>query len=298
MAEDERMRMNIFRLAPVPIIILGILTILRDLTLDDLLSFSLDLTAALIALLVFKLTDLHRNILDDRRVISASPFNLSRGLARPFADLIKKIVKGRRARNHSISALPKLEEVFADYIEKECLPPENTIKDKLFIVFAESEEEVCTVKKLKEIERNSPSEDGRRERISISVNPVSPRSYQDHRCERSGNYFPIKIEVMKIRRFGDDGSRRDDQYIFFFENRPLRTLYMMKDDARIKFEKQDLDYHFQLFYDSLNEMLKEDEEVNRVVKLIKFKYREKSLKFTDELRRGIVQSSIEEGILY
>ena len=126
--------------------------------------------------------------LDDRRVISASPFNLSRGLARPFADLIKKIVKGRRARNHSISALPKLEEVFADYIEKERLPPENTIKDKLFIVFAESEEEVCTVKKLKEIERNSPSEDGRRERISISVNPVSPRSYQDHRCERSGIY--------------------------------------------------------------------------------------------------------------
>ena len=108
----------------------------------------------------------------------------------------------------------------------------------------------------------------------------------------SGNYFPIKIEVMKIRRLGDNGNRVEDQYIFFFENRPLRTLYKMKDDARIKFEKQDLDYHFQLFYDSLKEMLKKDEEVNRVVKLIKFKYREKSLKFTDDLRR-----EIEEGIL-
>ena len=124
--------------------------------------------------------------LDDRRVISASPFNLSRGLARPFADLIKKIVRGRNARNHYFGALPKLKEVLADYIEKERLPPENTIKDKLFIVFAESEEEVCTVKKLKEIERNPTSEDGRRERFSISENPISPRLYKDHRCERSG----------------------------------------------------------------------------------------------------------------
>ena len=78
----------------------------------------------------------------------------------------------------------------------------------------------------------------------------------------SGNYFPIKIEVMKIRRLGDNGNRVEDQYIFFFENRPLRTLYKMKDDARIKFEKQDLDYHFQLFYESLKDMLRENEEIS------------------------------------
>ena len=57
-------------------------------------------------------------LLDDRRVIRASPFNLSRGLARPFADLIKKIVRGRKA-NHSLKALPKLEQVLAEYIEQE-----------------------------------------------------------------------------------------------------------------------------------------------------------------------------------
>ena len=100
---------------------------------------------------------------------------------------------------------------------------------------------------------------------------------------------------MKIRRVGDDGNREEDQYIFFFENRPMRTLYLMKDDPNIKFGKEDLDYHFQLFYDSLKEMLTEDEEVNRVVKLIKFKYQEKSLKFTEDLRRAIDQSSIKEG---
>ena len=111
----------------------------------------------------------------------------------------------------------------------------------------------------------------------------------------SGNYFPIIIEVMKIRRVGDDGNREEDQYIFFFENRPMRTLYLMKDDPNIKFGKEDLDYHFQLFHDSLKEMLKEDEEVNRVVKLIQFKYREKSLKFTEDLRRAIDQSSKEDG---
>ena len=49
--------------APVPLIIWGILKILRDLTIDDLISYSLDLAAALIALLVFKFTNLHRNIL-------------------------------------------------------------------------------------------------------------------------------------------------------------------------------------------------------------------------------------------
>ena len=100
---------------------------------------------------------------------------------------------------------------------------------------------------------------------------------------------------MKIRRVGDDGNREEDQYIFFFENRPMRTLYLMKDDPNIKFGKEDLDYHFQLFYDSLKEMITEDEEVNRVVKLIKFKYQEKSLKFTEDLRRAIDQSSIKEG---
>jgi len=289
--------MNIFKMAPVPVIFWLILNILRDhgpWIMEKLISVSLDLTAALIALLVFKITNLHRNILDDRRVISASPFNLSRGLARPFADLIKKIVKGREARNR-LRALPEVKEVFAEYIEQERLPLRNTINDKLFIVFVESEEEICTVKKLRSIERNTPSEDGRRERFSISVNPVSPKPYRDHQCEQSGNYFPIKIEVMKIRRVGDDGNREEDKYIFFFENRPMRTLYMMKEDPNIKFKKEDLDYHFQLFHDSLKEMLKEDEEVNRVVNLIQFKYREKSLKFTEDLRRAIDQSSKEDG---
>ena len=89
--------------------------------------------------------------------------------------------------------------------------------------------------------------------------------------------------------------RRDSKnlYIFFFENRPLRTLYRMKDDARIRFEKQDLDYHFQLFYESLKDMLREDKEVNRVVKLLQFKYVERSLRFTEDLTRLLSVSEEE-----
>ena len=68
----------------------------------------------------------------------------------------------------------------------------------------------------------------------------------------------------------------------------------MKDDARIKFEKQDLDYHFQLFYESLKDMLRENEEVNRVVKLLQFKYVERSLRFTEDLTR-LLSVSEEEG---
>ena len=84
---------------------------------------------------------------------------------------------------------------------------------------------------------------------------------------------------MKIRRDGDSGNL----YVFIFENRPLRTLYAMKDDARIKFEQPDLEYHFQLFYESLKDMLKEDKEVNQVVKLIQFEYIGRSLRFTEDL---------------
>lgn len=120
--------------------------------------------------------------LDDRRVIRASPFNLSRGLARPFADLLKKIVRGRRARDPFIRALKKVDEVFSGYIEDERLGDANIVRDKLFILFPESEEEVCSIKKLREIEKNPQSEDGRHEKFSISVNPI----IQEHRCERTG----------------------------------------------------------------------------------------------------------------
>lgn len=40
---------------------------------------------------------------------------------------------------------------------------------------------MCSIKRLREIERNR-DDDGRKERFSISVNPI----IQDHRCERSG----------------------------------------------------------------------------------------------------------------
>ena len=303
------------------------LCILRDLSFEQLIYYSLELTAALIALFVFKETKLHRNIIgmcqvikatgnhrgsyphsksnyifpDDRRLIKASPFNLSRGLARPFADLIKQIVRGSGVKNPAEKTLRTMDLVFPEYLAKERISPENAIPDKLFIVFPESEEEVCTVDdKLKKIERNEPNQDGKREMFSISVNPI----IQPHRDPSSGfitryelhlnklfniilgNLFQIKIEVLKIRRHLE-GCGRENLYIFFFENRPLRTLYRMKDDSRIKFEKQDLDYHFQLYYESLKEMLEESEEVNRAVKLIKFKYKERSLKFTDDLIAGI-----------
>ncbi len=96
---------------------------------------------------------------------------------------------------------------------------------------------------------------------------------------------------MKIRRNRNSGNL----YVFVFENRPLRTLYAMKDDPRIKFERPDLEYHFQLFYESLKDMLKEDIEVNRVVKLIQFEYIGRSLRFTKDLLTGIFQSYEEEG---
>ena len=116
-------------------------------------------------------------------MISASPFNLSRGLARPFADLIKKIVRGNTTAR---GTLRSLDQVFAEYITKERLQdenifPQNATKDKLFILFPMCEEEVCSIKRLREIERNR-DDDGRRELFSISVNPI----IQDHRCERSG----------------------------------------------------------------------------------------------------------------
>ena len=124
-------------------------------------------------------------------MISASPFNLSQGLARPFADLIKKIVRGRRASHPAIGTLRSLDQVFADYIRKEGLQderifPQNATKDKLFILFPRCEEEVCSIRRLKEIERNR-DDDGRREMFSISVNPI----IQDHRCERSGKNIVI-----------------------------------------------------------------------------------------------------------
>lgn len=96
---------------------------------------------------------------------------------------------------------------------------------------------------------------------------------------------------MKIRRNGNSGNL----YVFVFENRPLRTLYAMEDDSRIKFERPDLEYHFHLFYDSLKDMLKEDKKVNQVVKLIQFEYIGRSLRFTEDLLTGISQSFEEEG---
>ena len=51
-------------IALVPIIIMVIYN-LHQLSLDDMISFSLDITAALIALLVFKTTQLHRNIVGE-----------------------------------------------------------------------------------------------------------------------------------------------------------------------------------------------------------------------------------------
>ena len=50
-------------------VILNIFPDLTDLIMEKLISYSLDLTAALIALLVFKITNLHRNIVG--RLITA-----------------------------------------------------------------------------------------------------------------------------------------------------------------------------------------------------------------------------------
>ena len=106
------------------------------------------------------------SFLDDRRLIRASAVNLSRGLARPYANLLKK------------GLLWKFKELVRDYVVKEGLREHegNIIKDKLFILFPESDEkEVCTIRRLREIEKNyegRKTDPTRREWFSVSVNPI------------------------------------------------------------------------------------------------------------------------------
>ena len=116
---------------------------------------------------------------------------------------------------------------------------------------------------------------------------LSNNAYSSSYLILLGNYFEHKFEVLKIRRFDEEGSRRGNYYIFFFENRPLRTLYGMKDDPSISFDKEDLKYHIHLYFESLKEMIEEDEAVRDIVQLVLFKYEANSLNFTKDLTRSI-----------
>ena len=45
-------------------------------------------------------------------------------------------------------------------------------------------------------------------------------------------------------------------YLFSLENRPLRTLYFMRNDGH--YDKDDFKFHFKLYFESLKELIKED----------------------------------------
>ena len=65
---------------------------------------------------------------------------------------------------------------------------------------------------------------------------------------------------MRLQKEGNESSNSNPTwqniYLFSLENRPLRTLYFMRNDGH--FDKDDFKFHFQLYLESVRELIMED----------------------------------------
>ena len=77
-------------------------------------------------------------------------------------------------------------------------------------------------------------------------------------------------------------------YLFSLENRPLRTLYFMRNDGH--FDKDDFKFHFQLYLESVRELIEEDPLLRDTVEVVYYKDDSEVGEFTKHMLSYLEQS--------
>ena len=75
------------------------------------------------------------------------------------------------------------------------------------------------------------------------------------------------VDVLRLQKEGNPTWQ--NIYLFSLENRPLRTLYFMRNDAH--FDKDDFKFHLKLYLESLKELIKEDTLLRDTVEVVFYK---------------------------
>jgi len=240
--------------------------------------------------ILFLYLQLSRNIVEDRRIIRKSRTNLSRGIANLFVSLIKDIVGEEDRRGEFQSRVQS-------YIASECLTGEGTVvMKKLFILFPESEEfdprveeEIlrCTTQFLRSIERHPE------EAHSVSIRPlIGERVIGQQELLGIRSRSDWLVDVLRLQKEGNESSNSNPTwqniYLFSLENRPLRTLYFMRNDGH--FDKDDFTFHFQLYLESVRELIKEDPLLRDTVEVVYYKDDSDAGEFTKHMFRHLEQA--------
>ena len=94
------------------------------------------------------------------------------------------------------------------------------------------------------------------------------------------------VDVLRLQKGGTPTWQ--NIYLFSLENRPLRTLYFMRNDGH--FDKDDFKFHFKFYLESVRELIKEDPLLRDTVEIVHYKDDSEVGEFTKHIFKYLEQS--------
>ena len=96
------------------------------------------------------------------------------------------------------------------------------------------------------------------------------------------------MDVLRLQRKENDNW--ENIYLFSLENRPLRTLYCMRDNGL--FSEDDFKFHFNLYLQSTKELIENDPVLKKTVRVVCYKDDSDFGKFTQHMFSYLEQAFI------